>query len=183
MISNFLNRRAPPPPQVEHSTSSTQSLIDVDSPHVSSVPSDFGSQSIQTDTQADRIEREMEDKARQAEAKAAQAKDKLAQSRSRGKAEVKKDARFLRENSDNPVVIGNAVVITALTGVLGWGAYRQHQAGQLNWQTLGIGAGAVGLFATADYFLSKYASGIQSKAIICVLMLYRWLFQKYPPKE
>ncbi|KAI9688054.1 MAG: Oxidoreductase [Bathelium mastoideum] len=157
-------RRAPPPPQLEQSTSSTQSLIDVDSPHVSSVPSDFESQSIKTDTQAERIEREMEDKAREAEVRAARAKDKLAEGRDRGKAEAKRDAQFLRENSDNPVVIGNAVVIAALAGVLGWGAYKQHQAGQLDWKVAGIGAGAVGLFATADYFVSK------------------WLFQKYPPK-
>ena len=35
-------------PQVEHTEDSTASLIDVDSPHVSSVPSDFDSQEIKT---------------------------------------------------------------------------------------------------------------------------------------
>ena len=125
----------------------------------------------------------MEDKTRQAEAKAAQAKDRLAEGRSRAKAGTKRDARFLRENSDNPVVIGNAVVITAIAGVLGWGAYKQHQAGQLNWQVFGIGASAVGLFATADYFVSKYVSEIQAIFLSCLLTLCRWLFQKYPPKK
>jgi len=53
--------RAPAPPEVERSTDdSVQSLVDVDSPHISSVPSDYESQSIKTDTQADRIEREEE---------------------------------------------------------------------------------------------------------------------------
>lgn len=97
----------------------------------------------------------MEDKARDAEAKAARAKDRLVEGKKQGKAQAKKDAQFVRENSDNPVIIGNAIVITALAGVLGWGAYKQHQAGQLDWKVAGIGAGAVGLFATADYFVSK----------------------------
>ena len=127
----------------------------MDSPHVSSVPSDFESQSVKTDTQAERIQREMDDKARETGGKAARAKDTLADGKNKGKTEAKKDAQFLRENSDNPVIIGNAVVITALAGVLGWGAYKQHQAGQLDWRIAGLGAGAVGLFATADYFVSK----------------------------
>ncbi|KAL9092116.1 MAG: hypothetical protein Q9165_004549 [Trypethelium subeluteriae] len=107
----------------------------------------------------------MEDRSRDFEAKAARAKERFGEGKKRGKAEAKKDAQFLRDNSNNPVIVGNAVVITALAGFLGWGAYKQHQAGQLDWKVAGIGAGAVGLFATADYFVSK------------------WLFQKYPPRE
>ena len=48
--------RAPAPPQLENTESSTSSLIDVDSPHVSSVPSDYQSQSVKTSTQAERME-------------------------------------------------------------------------------------------------------------------------------
>ncbi|KAI9692737.1 MAG: hypothetical protein M1820_009409 [Bogoriella megaspora] len=158
-------QRAPPPPSLEQSISSTQSLVDVDSPHVSSVPSDFDSQSVKTDTQAERMEREFEDKKREAGDKASQAKDKLAEGRSKGRAQAEKEAKFLRENKDNPVVIGNAVVITTLAGVLGYGVYKQHQAGQLDWKVAGIGAGIIGLFATADYYVSQ------------------WLFKKYPPKN
>ena len=53
------SRRAPPVAELEHTDDSTHSLIDVDSPHISSVPSDFETQSIKTDTQADRLEREV----------------------------------------------------------------------------------------------------------------------------
>ena len=59
LLTTLCNSRAPPVPEIEHTEDSTVSLIDVDSPHVSSVPSDFDVQSIKTDTQADRIEREV----------------------------------------------------------------------------------------------------------------------------
>jgi len=62
------------------------------------------------------------------------------------------------------VVIGNAVVITALAGLLGVGAYRLHKANALTWKVTGAWAGAVGLFAVGDYFVSQY------------------FFKKYPPK-
>src|SRR6476620_840143 len=52
--------RAPSIPQVEHTDDSVSSLVDVDSPHISSVPSDYESQSVKTDTQAERQEREQE---------------------------------------------------------------------------------------------------------------------------
>ena len=38
-----------------------------------------------------------------------------------------------------------------------FGAYKQHQAGKLDWRMGGLWAGAVGLFATGDYFVSQYA--------------------------
>src|ERR1700679_2853198 len=48
-------KRAPAPPEVEHTDSpSTSSLIDVDTDSVHTVPSDFSSQSIQTETQYER---------------------------------------------------------------------------------------------------------------------------------
>ncbi|KAJ4285934.1 hypothetical protein N0V88_008209 [Collariella sp. IMI 366227] len=54
---------AAPTPQVNPTVaSSTSSLIDVDAPSVRTVPSDFASQEIQTDTQASRVEREEAEK-------------------------------------------------------------------------------------------------------------------------
>ena len=61
--------RAPPVPHLEPDESQASSLIDVDSPHVVSVKSDFEEQAIKTETQAERIEREQEAKAREAAAK------------------------------------------------------------------------------------------------------------------
>ncbi|KAK5005129.1 hypothetical protein LTR28_008089 [Elasticomyces elasticus] len=71
----------------------------------------------------------------------------------------------MKENSDNPVVIGNAVAMAAFAGVLGVGAYRKYTAGELTWKVAGLWAGVVGLFAVGAYYVSQY------------------LFKKYPPKE
>ncbi|GME45094.1 hypothetical protein GTA08_BOTSDO10487 [Neofusicoccum parvum] len=151
-------RRAPPVPEVAHTDESTHSLIDVDSPHVSSVPSDFESQSIKTETQADRVEREIQDLERQAQ-------EKFRQDREKAKAKGRKAGARIRDNAGNPVVIGNAVTIGALGAVLGFGAYKKYTAGQLNWKMAGAWAGVVGLFGVADYYVSKF------------------LFEKYPPKK
>ncbi|KAF2456252.1 hypothetical protein BDY21DRAFT_59100 [Lineolata rhizophorae] len=88
----------------------------------------------------------------------------MTEDKEKSKREGKKAASKLRDNADNPVLIGNAVAITALGGFLSFGAYKKYSAGQLSWKVAGAWAGAVGLFAAGDYFLSQY------------------LFKKYPPK-
>ena len=62
----------------------------------------------------------------------------------------------MNKNKNNPVVIGNAVVIAALGVLLGTGAYRMHKANTLTWNVAGAWAGAVGLFAVGDYYVSQY---------------------------
>jgi len=78
---------------------------------------------------------------------------------------VKKAESFAEKNKRNPVIIGNAVVLTTLTGLLGVGAYRLHKTNALTWKVAGAWAGAVGLFAVGDYFVSQY------------------FFKRYPPKQ
>jgi len=82
----------------------------------------------------------------------------------KAKKEGKEGEQWAEKNKGNPVVIGNAVVIAALGGVLGVGAYRMHQANQLTWKVAGAWAGVVGLFAVGDYYVSQY------------------FFKKYPTK-
>ena len=152
-------------PSEETASTHTSSLVDVDSPHVSSVPSDFQSQHIQTDTQATRLEHEAEDSARRAEKKASNAaesaKKKAATKGKEIKNELKKGEKTLSDNRDNPVVIGNAVVwgvgIIALTAA-GW---QKHKEGKLDWQLAGSVAGALAVFGVADYFGSKYVSPLE----------------------
>jgi len=145
--------RAPSIPQVAHTDDSVSSLVDVDSPHISSVPSDYESQSIKTDTQADRIEKESQAKeaAANAEANAKAAKDKAA-------AKAKRGGHLAKENSDNPVVLGNALTVGILGTVLGVGAYRKYARDELTWKVVGAWAGVVGLFAVGDYYVSQYVS-------------------------
>ena len=57
------------------------------------------------------------------------------------------------------------MVITAICAGLGVGVYKKYSAGDLSWKVAGLWAGAVGMFAVGDYYLSK------------------WLFRnKYPKK-
>lgn len=134
-------------PEVERTDDSVHSLVDVDSPHVSSVPSDFESQTIKTETQAERIE--LEQRAKEQAAKEAELKKKA-------EAKAKKGAHLARENANNPVILGNTLAVGILGTVLGVGAYRKYVAGELSWKVVGLWTGAVGLFAAGDYYLSKY---------------------------
>ncbi|KAG9514164.1 hypothetical protein KCU93_g9857, partial [Aureobasidium melanogenum] len=144
----------------EHTDDDVHELIDVDSPHISSVPSDFQSQEIQTETQAERerLESEAREKAQQAEKEAEELKEKAKQ-------KAQKAADKAKANSDNPVILGNTVAVVALGGLLGFGAYRKYTAGELTWKVAGAWAGIVGVFALGDYYASKF------------------LFKKYPPKN
>ncbi|CAD0093609.1 unnamed protein product [Aureobasidium mustum] len=144
----------------EHTDDDVHELIDVDSPHISSVPSDFQSQEIQTETQAERerLESEAREKAQQAENEAKELKEKAKQ-------KAQKATEKAKANSDNPVILGNTVAVVALGGLLGFGAYRKYTAGELTWKVAGAWAGIVGVFALGDYYASKF------------------LFKKYPPKN
>lgn len=152
LIENTANgeqKRAPAPPEVEHSDiASTTSLIDVDTDSVHTVPSDFSSQPIQTQTQLDRLEHE-------AAAAEERAKEEASAAKAKAKKEGKKVKSNLEANSDNPVYIGNAVAVVALSAGLGFGAYRKYAAGELTWKVVGAWTAVVGLFAAGDYYLSS----------------------------
>ncbi|KAG9237770.1 hypothetical protein BJ875DRAFT_452748 [Amylocarpus encephaloides] len=144
--------RARPPPEVENTESiSSSSLIDVDSESVHTVPSSFSSQNIQTDTQAERINRE----ARAKEEFEAASKELNNRSKA-AKGKAKKQAGEFERNSDNPVFVGNAIAVVGLSASLGFGAYRKYAAGELTWKVVGAWTGLVGLFAVGDYYLSSY---------------------------
>lgn len=133
-------------PQVEHTESSVQSLIDVDSPHVSSVPSDFESQSIKTDTQAERIE--LEHRAEEAHREVEKAKQKAQEKKDKAK-------RAAKENPEKTMLLGNSVVVGILGTVLGVGAYRKWSRNELSWKVVAGWAGVVGVFAAGDYVLTR----------------------------
>lgn len=143
-------------PEIDHSTSeSASSLIDVDSPHVSSVPSDFQSQSVKTETQAERIEHEAADAKLHAEQEAAKLRAKAGSGKEQAKRKAGVAGKRMRENADNPVVVGNAVVVALGGAGLGWWTYQKYTLGEFSWKVAGAVAGAVGLFAAADVYVSR----------------------------
>lgn len=129
------------------------------------VPSDFESHKVQTQTQADRLDRESEQKTEaKAQAKAAAdraekefaKKEKEAKEKANeAKEKAKKAGHQIKENSDNPVFVGNAVAVVGLSALLGFGAYRKYAANELTWKVVGLWTGVVGLFAAGDYYLSQ----------------------------
>lgn len=98
------------------------------------------------------MEHEAEDKAR-SKADSAAKKTGLKDKSNKEKAQDKVSS--LRENSDNPVVIANAVLIVVSSAALGYGAYQKHSEGKLDWSLVGIAGGIVGAFAVGDYFVSS----------------------------
>jgi regulator of protease activity HflC (stomatin/prohibitin superfamily) len=105
---------------------------------------------VKTDTQQSRIEHEAEQVKARAEAEA----KKLAEEEKKAKAEAKKGISRLEANGDNPVVVGNAIAVVALSAGLGFGAYKKYAAGEMSWKIAGAWSGVVGLFVIADYYLS-----------------------------
>ncbi len=129
------------------------------SPHISSIKSDVEEQATKTQTQAIRKEHEVEDKAREYGQRASEAangaKKKAASKGKEAKEKAKAGGRKLQDNQDNPVFVGNAVVLVVGTVALAAGAYQKHKEGNLDWQLAGTVAGLVGVFGVADYFASK----------------------------
>ncbi|KKK25441.1 hypothetical protein AOCH_002356 [Aspergillus ochraceoroseus] len=142
-------------PQVDRvykdESESTASLIDVDSPHVTAVDSNFREQEVKTTTQAERIERE--------EAEAQKARVKKQKPKSKATSSVSR-------NKGNPVFVGNAALLALVGAGLGFGAYRKHVEGQLSWQVVGLWTGAVGAFGAVDYFNSLFNSALKQSSAI-----------------
>ena len=144
--ANTSSSRAPPVGGIYRDESeSTASLIDVDSPHVQTVESDFLKQDVQTTTQAERIDREAEEKEKREDEEKEKKKARSQKAKSSG----------ICENTSNPVFIANAAIATVVGAGLGFGAYKQHTRGNLSWELVGLSAGAVGIFGAVDYFVSK----------------------------
>ena len=145
-------------PEIEKTDSEAASMVDVDSPHISSVKSDYEDQAVKTQTQETRMEHEAEDKAREFGDKASEAahdaKKKAAEKGKEAKAKAKAGGKKLQDNQDNPVIVGNAVMLAVGVVVLGIGAYQKHSEGKLDWQLAGTVAGVVGALGVVDYFAS-----------------------------
>jgi hypothetical protein len=104
----------------------------------------------------DRLEHEALAAEARAKELASKASKEFSKDEKNAKAKAKKGASRIDANSDNPVFIGNAVAVVAISAGLGFGAYRKYAAGELSWKVVGAWSGVVGLFAVGDYYLSQY---------------------------
>lgn len=123
------------------------------------MPPDFESQEVKTTTQAQRLEREAA-----AQSPPETSGGKKEEEKEKAKAKAKSKVSRLRKNAGNPVYLANAVLIATLSAGLGYGAYQKHAQGKLSWELVGIVSGAVGAFALADYYVSKYVFSLRCSA-------------------
>ncbi|KAI8626543.1 hypothetical protein F5Y19DRAFT_219857 [Xylariaceae sp. FL1651] len=156
---------APQPPQIIPSeTASTSSLIDVDTPSVRTVPSDFLEQDIQTETQA--IRKEMEDAAARARAEADIVKKKSATKARKTDNFLTKFFGDMSDGASTAVVVTNLAAVVGVSAYLGYKALGLYERGRLTWQNIGLGVGValgVGLFEAAlGGYLYKGKKGKQS---------------------
>jgi hypothetical protein len=131
---------------VPSESASTSSLVDVDTPSVRTVPSDFAEQEIQTETQAARREREEE---------AARAEADLAKKKAVRKARKANNilTRFfgnLSDGASTALIISNVVTVVGLSGFLGYKAWDLHERGRLGWKNAGIGLGVLGFVGAVE---------------------------------
>ena len=116
------------------------------------VPSDFDEQSVKTDTQAERLDREAE----AARAKATEAKKKLSKKAHKADSWLTKQFSSLSDGSAGAVAISNAVAVVALSSYLGYRAWGLYENGNLNWKTGGIGLGILAGVGAVEAVIGKY---------------------------
>ncbi|KAI0114389.1 hypothetical protein GGR51DRAFT_504163 [Nemania sp. FL0031] len=142
---------APQPPQIIPSeTASTASLIDVDTPSVRTVPSDFLEQEVQTETQEKR--RELEDAAARARAEADLSKKKSVNKARKADNALTKFFSELSDGASTALVATNLAAVVGVSAYLGYKALGLYERGRLTWKNVGIGAGvalSVGLLEAA----------------------------------
>jgi len=148
-----LQKAAPPIPEIEHSESGERSVDSLSSDTVN-IPS-YAEQQKAVEDRAHKLAQEGEEAFDRIKGQARRGYEDATADGRRAKEEGRKAEEWAERNKGNPVVIGNVVVVTALAGLLGTGAYRMHKAGTLTWQVAGAWAGVVGLFAAGDYYVSQ----------------------------
>ena len=136
-------------------SASTSSLVDVDTPSVRTVPSDFGEQDVQTETQAARREREREQKEAEDLANKARAEADLAKKKARNKARkadtwLTKKFEELSDGSSGALVAANVIGLVGLSGWLGFKAWGLYDNGRLTWKSVGLGLGILGAVGAVE---------------------------------
>ncbi|OAA67097.1 hypothetical protein SPI_01673 [Niveomyces insectorum RCEF 264] len=182
---------APPPPELENTeAASTSSLVDVDTPSVHTVPSDFDAEQppgAAAATEAERLMRDMD---------AQKARDRGKRSGKNGKGKKthgggsggggggsgggRADAddgsaaeRWLARTlgalderhprAAQAVMAGNLVAVVGLGALLGTRAWNLYARGELNWRVAAIGAGVLGALGLAEGAVANYYYKTRSK--------------------
>lgn len=177
-------------PEIAHEDSAVHSLDSISSEHIQSIPS-FADQQLEAERaeeaaaeEANEAKQSAKEFGQKAQSKGEELKKKAGVQGKKAKEEAKEAEEWADKNKGNPVVIGNVVAVAALGGLLGIGAYRKYNAGELTWKVAGAWAGAVGLFAAGDYYVSQYVLTFSNNGSReCWLMLSQMALQEPLPAE
>ncbi|KAI4864731.1 hypothetical protein F4820DRAFT_422834 [Hypoxylon rubiginosum] len=146
---------APQPPEVLSSQSaSTASLVDVDTPSVRTVPSDFMEQDVQTETQAAR--QELEDAAERARAEASLAKKKGSGKARKADSVLTKWFSDLSDGASTALGASNLAAVVGLSAFLGYKAWGLYERGSLGWKSIGIGASIIAGVGIVEGVFGRY---------------------------
>jgi len=157
-------KAAPQPPQIitDDSTSSS-SLVDVDTPSVRTVPSDYAEQDVKTDTQAARIEKEQREAEAKAKAKIEAARAEADLAKKKAKSKAKKADSWLTKRFENmgdgpagALAAANLIAVVGLSGWLGFKAWGLYERGRLSWKDIGLGLGLLGAVGAAEGVFANY---------------------------
>ncbi|KAK3323231.1 hypothetical protein B0T19DRAFT_425443 [Cercophora scortea] len=173
---------APQPPQISvddvpsvsdlAGSSSTSSLVDVDTPSVRTVPSDFAEQDIKTETQAARVEREKQqaehDRFVKESADRARAEADLAKKKAKSKARkadswIVKQFEGLSDGASGALVAANFVAVLGLSGFLGFKAWGLYERGRLDMSAVGLGLGVLGAVGVVESVFASYLNKAKGK--------------------
>ncbi|KJZ78682.1 hypothetical protein HIM_02073 [Hirsutella minnesotensis 3608] len=144
---------APQPPEIiPNESASTASLIDVDMPSVHTVRSDFLEQDVQTDTQAERRDREAE----AAKAKAQSAKKNVAAKAQKADSWLTQYFSDLSDGSAGALALVNVAAVVGLSSYMGYRAWGLYERGSFDWKTAGTGIGILAAVGVVESVFGNY---------------------------
>lgn len=123
-------------------------------PKVHMVPADFDEQSIQTETQANRIERESA--AARTKAEAERAKRRAASKASKVDSWLATQFSSLSDGSANALALANLAGVVGLSSYLGYKAWALYDRGRLSWETVGLGVGIMASVGVVEAVFGGY---------------------------
>lgn len=116
------------------------------------VPSDFLEQEIQTETQAERLERDAE----AAKAKAEQTKKKAGKKARDADSWLTKQFSSLSDGSAGALAITNLAAIIGVSSYLGYRAWGLYEKGNLSWKNAGVGVGILAGVGAVEAVFGRY---------------------------
>lgn len=123
-------------------------------PKVQTVASDFSDQTVQTETQADRLSREAA--AEKAKAQADRDRHRGANKASKADSWLTRQFSQLSDGSANALVAANLAGVIGLSSYLGYKAWVLYDRGRLSWEAVGLGVGIVAGVGAVEAIVGGY---------------------------